>query len=190
MTNIFFFVAGSAGGGLFFWLPNSRSTNLSRRYRFLAFELLLGLSLLTREHWFINPLSTPQVISWLFWAAGLGLALLALFAIVQRPSGQLATGLAAQGPDAPPALPPQRGIYKRVRHPIYAAALFFGWGLFAKSLTPPFDNASLFYAFLLTGASLFLVSAARADETADYLQFGSAYALYVRTSKMLIPFIL
>jgi len=182
MLNVIFFVAGSAGGSLLLWLPKSWSSNLSRVYRFLAFELLLGLALLTRDRWLAAPWSVPQVISWIFWAAGCLLAGLGLF---RRPSG----AALAQESEAAPALPPPRGIYRRVRHPFYAAALFLGWGLFAKSLTP-FDNTALLYAFLLTGVSLFLVSAARADETSDYLKFGSAYALYVRSSKMLIPFIL
>jgi protein-S-isoprenylcysteine O-methyltransferase Ste14 len=185
MVNVLFFVAGSVGGSLFLWLPNGFSSNLSRLYRFLAFETLLGLALSTRERWLIDPASAPQVISYIFWAAGLAVALLA---VMRRPIGRGAGPMVPESVD-PPALPPPRGIYRLVRHPFYAAALFAGWGLFAKSLTP-FDNVSLLNAFLLTGASLFLVSAARVDETADYLKFGSAYAFYVRSSKMLIPFIL
>jgi len=155
-------------------------------YRFLAFEALLGLTLLTRSRWLVAALSTPQVISWLFLAAGLTLAILALSGRPARPAMGDPTN---QDPEETPTLPPRRGVYKILRHPIYAAALFMGWGLFAKSLAP-FDNASPLCAFLLTGVSLFLVWAARADDRADYLKFGTAYLLYVRSSKMLIPFIL
>jgi protein-S-isoprenylcysteine O-methyltransferase Ste14 len=185
MPNLILFVAVSAGGGLLLWQTTVRSFSPAGLYRFLAFELLLALAWLTREHWFLYPLSVPQLISWLFWAAGLALALPALF----RPLSDQSTGdLAGRDADAPLPMPPRRGIYKAVRHPFYAAALFTGWGFFAKSLAS-FDNASMLYACLLTGASLFLVSAARADEAADYARFGAAYALYIKASKMLIPFV-
>jgi protein-S-isoprenylcysteine O-methyltransferase Ste14 len=186
MLNLILFVVVSAGGSLVLWRPAGRSASPSGLYRFLAFELLLVLALLTRERWFVTPLAMPQIASWLLLAAGLALALLALLG---RPTDESTGDLAAGDTSETPALPPRQGIYKAVRHPVYAAALFTGWGLFAKSLTP-FDSASLLYALLLTGVSLFLVSAARIDETADYLRFGTAYALYMKTSKMLIPFVL
>ena len=186
MTDLFFFLGASAGGGLVCWWPAGRRSGWSALYRFLAFEALLGLTLLTRSHWFAGALSTPQVISWLCLAAGLTLAVLALS---RRPARPAMGNPTSQDPEETPTLPPRRGVYKIVRHPIYAAALFTGWGLFAKSLAP-FDNASLLCAFLLTGVSLFLVWAARTDDRADYLKFGTAYLLYVRSSKMLIPFIL
>ncbi len=186
MLDVILFVAISAGGSLVLWRPYGNSSGSSRIYRFLAFEALLGLALLTRERWFVNPISTPQVVSWVFEAAGLGVALLA---VARRPTAREVSASVAPEPEAPPALPPPQGIYRRVRHPFYGAALLMGWGLFAKALAL-FDAASILCALLLTGASLFLVTAARADETADYFRFGSPYALYVRSSKMLIPFIL
>jgi len=186
MLNVIVFVAGSAGGSLLLFLPNTYCPALSRVYRFLAFEALLGLALLARGRWFVDPLSAPEVISWAFWMAGLAVGLLAA---VQWPTSHPARTPVAAASEEPPILPPPRGIYRRVRHPFYGAALLAGWGVFAQSLMP-FDDAILIYALLLTGASLFLVSAARADETADYLKFGSPYALYARSSKMLIPFIL
>ena len=186
MLDVILFFAASAGGILFLWRPNGTSTGPSRIYRFLAFEALVGLALLTRERWFVDPISTPQLVSWILGAAGLGVALLA---VARRPANREASGAVASEPEDAPTLPPARGIYRRVRHPFYGAALLLGWGLFAKGLAL-FDGASVLYALLLTGASLFLVSAARADETADYIRFGSPYALYVRSSKMLIPYIL
>ncbi len=186
MPDLILFLGASAGGGLVCWWPAGRRSGWSAVYRFLAFEALLGLTLLTRSRWFVGAQTTPQVISWLLLAAGLALAVLALS---RRPAPPVMGDPTSQNPDQAPTLPPRPGIYKIVRHPIYAAALFMGWGLFAKSLAP-FDNASLLCAFLLTGVSLFLVSAARADDRADYLKFGSAYLLYVRSSKMLIPFVL
>lgn len=186
MLDVILFVAASAGGILFLWRPGGTSTGLSRIYRLLAFEALLGLTLLTRGRWFVDPISTPQVVSWILGAAGLGVALLA---VARRPASREVSATVAPEPEEAPALPPAQGIYKRVRHPFYGAALLVGWGLFANGLAL-IDGASVFYALLLTGASLFLVSAARVDETADYVRFGSPYAVYVRSSKMLIPFIL
>ncbi len=186
MFDVILFVAASAGGSLFLWRPYGNSSGPSRLYRFLAFEALLGLALLTRERWFVDPISTPQVVSWIFGAAGLGVAALA---VARRPAAREVSASVAPEPEAPPALPPARGIYRWVRHPFYGAALLMGWALFAKALAL-FDAASVLCALLLTGASLFLVSAARADETADYFRYGSPFALYARSSKMLIPFIL
>jgi hypothetical protein len=186
MFDLILFVAGSAVGGLTLGWWAGRSGSPSGLYRFLAFELLLILALLTRGRWLALPVSAPQFIAWAFWAAALGLALPALFGLpADATPGDQPASLTAE---APLPLPPRRGIYKVVRHPFYAAALLTGWGLFSQSLAI-FDNAAVIYAFLLTGASLFLVSSARADETTDYLRFGTAYALYIKTSKMLIPFI-
>lgn len=179
-------LAASAGGGFLCWWPSGRRSGWSAVYRFLAFEALLGLTLLSRRRWFAAALSTPQVISWLFLAAALTLAVLALS---RRPAKPVRADSADQSSEATLALPPRQGIYRVTRHPIYAAALLAGWGLFAKSLTP-FDNTSVLCAVLLSGVSLFLVWAARADDAADYVRFGTAYILYARSSKMLIPFIL
>jgi protein-S-isoprenylcysteine O-methyltransferase Ste14 len=185
MSDLILFAVGSVVGGLSLWWWTGRSASPSRLYRLLAFELLLVLALLTRQRWLAPTLAAPQIIAWVFWAAALGLALPALF---RRPADLADGDLAAEIDETPLSLPPRQGIYKVVRHPFYAAALLAGWGFFSQSLAI-FDNAALLYAFLLTGASLFLVSAARADEAAAYLRYGAAYALYLKSSKMLIPFV-
>ena len=180
------FLTLSAAGAVAIWWTAGRRLGASSLSQFLAMESLLGLALLTRTQWFANPWSRAQIIAWICWAMA---GLLAVLGLGGRPRPAADTNQITPELDTPRPLPARQGIYRIVRHPYYAAALFLGWGLFATSLSSV-NQAALLYAFLLTGASLFLVAAARADETTDYLTYGAAYATYVRTSKMLIPFIL
>ena len=183
MIDLILLAVTLAMSGVILWRATDRTG--PRLYRVMAVELLLILAFQTRLRWFAPPLSTSQMIFWGFVLAG---GTLVGLGFAQRPVNPPQGHPTLTATDEP-FLPAQQGVYKIVRHPFYAAALFVGWGLFAMSLTP-FDNSSLLYACLFTSASLFLVSAARADETTDYLKYGAPYALYVKTSKMLIPFVL
>ena len=42
--------------------------------RFLAFDSLLGLIFLNADHWFVDPFSGRQIVSWIFLAGSLILA--------------------------------------------------------------------------------------------------------------------
>ncbi len=73
------------------------------------------------------------------------------------------------------------GIYRRVRHPMYAALLLFGVG---QALVGP--NAVAGPAFLVTFA-LLVVYRLRAEERLMVDQFGAAYEAYRSHTSRLVP---
>ena len=81
-----------------------------------------------------------------------------------------------------------RGIYRAIRQPAYAAGLCFGWGALCQGLARV-DATVFLGACLLTCASLLLIAAARAREADLYARWGTAYADYLKATKMFIPFL-
>jgi len=70
------------------------------------------------------------------------------------------------------------GLYRWVRHPLYAAGLVFIW------LTPRMTYNSL---ALILGLSIYLVIGAFFEERKLVRDYGSAYERYRRNTPMLIP---
>jgi protein-S-isoprenylcysteine O-methyltransferase Ste14 len=143
-------------------------------YRFFAWEFILGLILLNLSSWFVDPFSWYQVLSWLL-LAGCLIPLAAGVLLLRRagtPTNALeATTLLVTG-----------GIYRFIRHPLYASLLLLAWGLFFKS-------PSLLDGCLAALATVFLYATARADEAECLVKFGEAYAEYMRRTRMFLPFI-
>jgi protein-S-isoprenylcysteine O-methyltransferase Ste14 len=74
------------------------------------------------------------------------------------------------------------GAYKYIRHPLYSSLLFGGWGVF-------FKDPSLLGGALAVAISAFLTATANVEEKENLRSFGSAYAEYMKTTKMFIPFL-
>jgi protein-S-isoprenylcysteine O-methyltransferase Ste14 len=143
-------------------------------FRFFAFESILTLILLNMEHWFRDPFSAIQIVSWLLLIASLILAVhgFYLLRIIGRPKGEIedTTTLVTLG------------AYKYIRHPLYASLLWLGWGVF-------FKDSSLLGGILVMVVSVLLLATARVEEAENLRRFGDDYALYMKTTKMFIPFL-
>ena len=152
-------------------LRNPRSHGF---FRFFAFVSILVLLLLNLEHWFRAPSSAFQIISWLLLLSSLILAAhgFYLLRILGRPKG---------GIDNTTALVIM-GAYKYIRHPLYTSLLLFGWGTF-------FKNPSFLSGILAVTTSGFLIATARVEEAENLNKFGVDYAVYMKTTKMFIPFL-
>ena len=74
------------------------------------------------------------------------------------------------------------GVYRFIRHPMYASLMALGWGTFLK------DPSGIGLGLAL-GASGFLVAAAIAEERENLARFGVAYAAYMKSTKRFIPFL-
>jgi protein-S-isoprenylcysteine O-methyltransferase Ste14 len=72
------------------------------------------------------------------------------------------------------------GIYRYIRHPMYAALLFLAWGAFLKEASPASVG-------LVLGASAMLLLTALRDEVECREHFGAEYAEYMTVSKRFIP---
>jgi len=60
--------------------------------------------------------------------------------------------------------------------------LVLAWGVF-------FKHPSLIGSALALAATAFLVATARIEETENMNKFGDDYAVYMKTTKMFIPFV-
>lgn len=144
-------------------------------YRFFLFESAVGLVILNAPEWFRQPLAFPQVLSWplLLAAIYLPVAAVVLLHRVGRPQGtfedttQLVTS----------------GIYRYIRHPMYASLLALGWGAFLKQIT--FASVAL---VIILSVSAYLT--ARVEEGENLAKFGDAYQEYRRRTRWFIPFLL
>jgi len=167
------FVVVSVGILFVSWKPlrNPRSHGF---YRFFAFESILVLILLNLEHWFSNPFSVRQIVSWLLLLCSIVLVVhgVYLLHVIGRPKSGIedTTTLVMVG------------AYKYIRHPLYSSLLFFAWGVFFKS-------PSWLGGVLAIAASAFLVATAKVEELENIRNFGANYRTYMNRTKMFIPFL-
>jgi protein-S-isoprenylcysteine O-methyltransferase Ste14 len=155
--------------------PSLRSLQSYGFYRFFAFEAILLLFLLNVGHWFYDPLAVHQIISWGLLAGSLFLAVhgFHLLRVVGRPKDQIeqTTVLVRQG------------AYKYIRHPLYSSLLLLGWGMFFKA--PSFLGGALVAVITVS-----LTATAKTEEAENLQMFGDEYGVYMKTTKMFIPFLL
>ena len=151
-------------------------------YRFFAWEAILILTLLNLDHWFSEPFSLRQVISWLCLALSLFLLIhgVRLLHIVGKPD-DTQKDPSLLGLEKTTTLVTV-GAYKYIRHPLYSSLLFLTWGMFLKS--PSWIGSGLAVV-----TSLFLTATAKIEEAENTRFFGAVYREYMKQTKMFIPFV-
>jgi protein-S-isoprenylcysteine O-methyltransferase Ste14 len=151
-------------------------------YRFLSWECMALLVSFNYAYWFKDPFSVNQIISWilLFYAAYLVLA----GVILMKTKGK-----AKESRDDKNLFGFEKttelidsGVFKQIRHPLYASLIFLTWGIFLKNPTIP-----LFFISLLSTNFLYFTSKFDEKECVNY--FGDKYIEYMKHTKMFIPFI-
>lgn len=155
-----------------FSLPSLRRPGSHGFYRFFAWEAILGMFLMNLRGWFFHPFSWFQIISWI----------LLIVSLVPIISGVYLLRHAGKPTDALEATTElvQNGIYRFIRHPLYASLIYLAWGIFFKS-------PSLLDGCLAVVASSFLYATARADEAECLVKFGEDYTMYMKKTKLFIP---
>jgi protein-S-isoprenylcysteine O-methyltransferase Ste14 len=151
-------------------------------YRFFAFEFIAALIVLNAPNWFRDPFSPRQLASWVLlfgsiWPAVVGLRLLTT---AGRPTSE-SSDPAQLGFEKTTALVAV-GMYRYIRHPMYASLLGLAWGAALKDLSAP----SLVLAL---AASAAVLATALAEEREDLAHFGPSYAEYMKTTRRFIPFL-
>jgi protein-S-isoprenylcysteine O-methyltransferase Ste14 len=168
------FVVVSAGIVRLSW-PSLRNPSSHGFYRFFAFETILLLVLFNLPRWFEHPFAAYQVASWLLLIFSLLLALhgFYLLRVIGQPRGDFeqTTRLVIVG------------AYMYIRHPLYASLLFFTWGVFFKDLT-------LLGVLLTAVATVALYATAKVEESENVVKFGEEYSIYMKSTRMFIPFLL
>jgi len=151
-------------------------------YRFFAFEGVLALVLINQPYWFDEPFSLRQLLSWTLLICSVGFVIhgVQLLRIV---------GGRGDRQDMPENLPFENtvklvkvGLYRFIRHPMYASLLLLAWGAFLKNPVP-------LTVALTAATTLFLVVTAKVEERENLHFFGDQYQDYCRRSKMFIPFV-
>jgi protein-S-isoprenylcysteine O-methyltransferase Ste14 len=182
MTELLIFLAGSA-----FFVYVSRHALRNPRshgfYRFFAWEMMLALVLLNFPMWTADPFSPRQIVSWLLLLGSVVLVIEAvrLLKAMGRPDTAERRDAELFSFEKTSALVTD-GIFRYIRHPMYAALLYLTWGAYLK-------DVSLTSTLLAVGASVALLITALRDEAECLQHFGAAYAEYMQKSKRFLPFV-
>lgn len=144
--------------------------------RFFSFESIFIMVLLNSPVWFREPFSTFQIISWLLLAFSLWLAVAGFILLkkIGKPQG---------GNFENTSVIVKTGLFKYIRHPLYLSLLIGGTGVMMKN--PEMK--------LLLPGTVNLVAiwfTARIEEKEMIARFGDEYRLYMKETKMFIPFII
>jgi protein-S-isoprenylcysteine O-methyltransferase Ste14 len=151
-------------------------------YRLFAWESILALVLLNALHWFEDPFSPHQFISWMLLFISIFLVAhgVHLLRIIGKPDQNRSDdGLLAFEKTSSLVTV---GVYKYIRHPLYSSLLLLAWGAFLKYPSWP----GLLLACI---SSVFLLLTAKNDESECLRHFGSAYQAYMQGTKRFIPFL-
>lgn len=150
--------------------------------RFFAWECILIVVLINQPYWFLDPFSLQHIFSWLLLVCSIYLALYGYILLKSR------------GKHDPTRLDDHlysfektahlvtTGVYRYIRHPLYASLLFLDWGAFLKNIS----LASCVFAGL---ATVLLYMTARQDEDECLRYFGKEYQVYMSESHMFVPYL-
>lgn len=152
-------------------------------YRFFGVVALLALILLNINRWFVDPFSGHQIASWLLLTISVALVLsgASLLKVIGKPSSSRTSDVPLTGIEKTTVLV-TRGIYRHIRHPIYASGFYGGWGVFFK------DPSWLGGILALVSCGLW-VATARMEEAECIRHFGEPYREYMRGTRMFVPFL-
>ena len=182
MLRVLLFIAASVAILPLSWRP-LKDVRTHGFYRFFAFELLLGLILWNAPLWWRDPFSWRQLASYLLGVVSIGLAIegFRLLRVIGRPgpSNIESANLAIENTSTLVTV----GVYRWIRHPLYASLLALAWCAWLKDPLRPGSAA------LMMGASGFLLATAVAEERENLRRFGAAYADYKKRTRLFIPFV-
>jgi protein-S-isoprenylcysteine O-methyltransferase Ste14 len=159
---------------LFSWFLSLRFKRYHGIARFFAFESVFILVLLNYKVWFTNPFSPVQLVSWI-------LLILSAYVVI---TGYML--LKRKGkPDSNfenTSLLVKSGIYGYIRHPLYLSVFLLGTGIMLK-------NPEKVQLFLGIVNLIAVYITARIEENEMIAKFGDQYRIYMKETKMFIPFI-
>ncbi len=173
MTQIAIFMIGFVLILAISWRP-LRNPRQYGFYRFFAMLAILFLIVLNGPDWFLDPLSPPQIVSWLLLIASALLAAHGFYLL--RSVGH------PEGPIENTTTVVRVGAYHYIRHPLYTSLLLLAAGAVLKT-------HSLIGAILTFAIAVCLVATARVEEQENLTRFGSPYAEYMTTTRMFVPWL-
>ncbi|MDD4972434.1 MAG: methyltransferase [Paludibacter sp.] len=160
-------------------LFNTRSHGF---YRFFSWECMAWLLASNYKYLFVDPFSINQIISWILLVYSLYLVITGLLLIkrIGKPNA-IRDEKNLFGFEKTTQLI-DTGVFKHIRHPLYASLIFVTWAVFLKHPT-----ITLFVIALLSTNFLYITS--RFDEKECIRYFGDKYLNYMKHTRMFIPFL-
>jgi protein-S-isoprenylcysteine O-methyltransferase Ste14 len=151
-------------------------------FRFFAWEIMLWILISNIPFWFKDPFSVPQLASWI-------LLCVSIYPVVDSLYRFKVAGRISEERKDPSLFGFEHttrlitsGIYRFIRHPMYAALLYLNWGIALK-------NPSIIILAYAVLASLFLYLTVKTEEREDIAFFGDEYREYMKHTKMFVPWI-
>jgi len=174
-TAIGIFIVCTIANSIFTWKFSIKAKRPHGIPRFFSFESILLLLLFNIPVWFKEPLAWNQLLSWIFLLASIVFAIWGFFLLrmIGKPQGDFENTTKLV----------EIGIYRFVRHPLYASLLLLGTGIFLKNIS---ISTALFTLINIVA----LIATAKEEEKEMTKKFGSEYIAYMQKTRMFIPFII
>jgi protein-S-isoprenylcysteine O-methyltransferase Ste14 len=172
VTEVVVLVISTIAIAVFSWQFSIKARRFHGVYRFFSFESILVLTLLNWRFWFFEPFSWNQIVSWFALIGSIPLVVegFRLLRIVGKPQGQLENTTRLV----------RVGVYRYIRHPLYASLILLGCGVYLKHLT--------WYGLLFALVNLAaLIATAKTEEKEMILGFGAEYETYMKQTRMFFP---
>jgi protein-S-isoprenylcysteine O-methyltransferase Ste14 len=170
---------------LFVIIASLRSlTNMKNHgfYRFFSWECIAWLIASNYPFWFVHPFCFNQIISWVLLSISAYLAITGMLLIKN-------TGKPNSVRDDKNLFGFEKttelidiGVYKYIRHPLYASLIFITWAIYLK------NPASYLFLIALVSTN-FLYVTSKMDEKECIGYFGEKYVNYINRTRMFIPFV-
>jgi protein-S-isoprenylcysteine O-methyltransferase Ste14 len=174
VTSILIFILGTLGALVFTWRFSIKAKRPHGIPRFFSFECILLLVLLNGPVWFKQMLMWNQLISWILLFISIVYAVTGFYLlwVIGKPKSDFenTSKLVVVG------------LYKFIRHPLYASLILLGFGIFFKQITIETTALVLFNFFAL-------IATAKQEEKEMLIKFGEDYHAYMKRTKMFIPYI-
>jgi protein-S-isoprenylcysteine O-methyltransferase Ste14 len=173
--NYYILIIGTIIIVVFSWFFSINEKRYHGITRFFAFESIFILVLLNLKFWFRDPFSWHQVLAWIFLFACIypgitGFLLLSRHGKSEK-SFENTTELV------------KTGVYRYIRHPLYCSLLLLGTGVMFKE--PLLLQVIL---GMINAIAIFLT--AKIEEKEMKTRFGDQYNIYMKETKMFIPFVI
>lgn len=151
-------------------------------FRFFAWELMLWLLISNIRYWFKDPFSFNQVISWLF-------LILSIYPVVDGLYRFKVAGKINRERNDPSLFGFEHttslittGVYRYIRHPMYAGLLYLNWGIALK-------KPSVIILIFAVAVTIFLYITVIVEERENLKFFGEEYRQYRKHTKLFVPWI-
>jgi protein-S-isoprenylcysteine O-methyltransferase Ste14 len=172
---IFILIGGTVLIILFSWFLSIKYKRYHGIARFFAFESVFILLLLNFRLWFTDPFSLRQIISWIMLCGSL--FVVADGYILLKRKGKPTINFENT------SVLVKTGVYKYIRHPLYLSIFLLGTGIMLKD--PSYFQIVLGFINLIA-----VYFTAKIEENEMIAKFGDEYRLYMKETKMFIPYIL